>query len=463
MGALHRIGALLLLSTLSSCKQRTDSAPKVEPASSAAPQSSVSVAAPPSASAAAPEAPQPLKRNVLMLTIDSLRADMPWTGYSRPIAPHLTELAQKSTVYTHAYSISSYTAKSVVTLLTGRYPSTLYRDGFFFAKYPQANLMIPEIMAEKGIRSVAWHGHLYFGRGKGLEQGFSEWELVPGITFDAQTDNHVTSEKMTKLGMELLGNPKNTGGQFFAWAHYMDPHDQYVKHAESPDFGRRARDRYDSEVWHTDFWVHKLLEWARQQAWWENTVLIVSADHGEAFGEHNMYKHAFELWEVLTRVPLIVHGPGITARKVEQRRSHIDIAPTILELMGLDIPEDFQGRSLVPELHGKEPESREPILLELAEDSHNPPRRALIQGSYKIIHFGRSRYELYDLSVDPGEEKNLAAEQKDVLEKMRKALEDKYQTLPTIAPYGGTKLKEGGTARGPVGPPKPKPAPSASP
>lgn len=447
-------GPLLWLIACLGCKEQPDSSrPKEAQAPVRAPATHASIA--PAPVVAPPEAEPPPKHNVLILTIDSLRADMPWTGYSRPIAPNLTRLADKSTVYTNAYSVSSYTAKSVAAMLSGRYPSTLYRDGFFFAKYPNSNRMIAEILAEREIRSIGWHGHLYFGRGKGLEQGFSEWELVPGITFDPSTDKHVTSEKMTALGKQLLGNPKNTAGQFLAWAHYMDPHDEYIKHKESPDFGKRARDRYDSEVWHTDFWIDTLLSWAQTQPWWKNTVLIVSADHGEAFGEHQMYKHAFELWEVLTRVPLLFHGPGIVARRIEQRRSQIDLAPTILELMGVEVSSDLHGRSLVDELRGKEPELREPILLELAEDSHNAHRRALIQGDLKIIDFGRGRFDLYDLKEDPGELKNLASTRGEDLGRMRKALEDKYATLATVAPYGGMKLKGGGTARGPVGPPKP--------
>ena len=171
-------------------------------------------------------------------------------------------------------------------------------------------------MAERQIRTIGWHGHLYFGRGKGLEQGFAELGARPRHHVRSETDKHVTSEKMTKLGIELLGKPENTQGQFFAWAHYMDPHDEYNKHEEGPDFGKQGnRDRYDSEVWYTDLWIRKLLDFAEQQPWWKNTALIVSADHGEAFGEHGMYKHAFELWEVLTRVPLIVMAPGIAPRQ----------------------------------------------------------------------------------------------------------------------------------------------------
>ncbi|MGC4088595.1 MAG: sulfatase [Polyangiaceae bacterium] len=416
------------------------------------PPSAVASAAPTTPASDAPQLPR--NANVLLITIDSLRADMPWNGYSRPIAPNLTKLAERAALYTNAYSGSSYTAKSVATLLSGHYPSTLYRDGYFFAKYPASDTFIAELLAPRGVRTIGFHAHLYFGKGKGLEQGFDEWRLVPGITFDPETDNFVTSDKMTALGIELLSNPKNTNHQFFAWGHYMDPHDQYQKHKESPDFGNKGRDKYDSEVWYADYWVGKLLEFAETKPWWKNTVLIISADHGEAFGEHGMYKHTFELWEVLTRVPLIIAGPGITPRRIEERRSHIDIAPTILELMGQPVPADFQGKSLVPELSGAKPESREPILVELTEDSHNPFRRALIDGKYKIIDFGRSQYQLFDLSRDPAELTDLAKENKEELARMRKLLDERMAQLPVVDAYGGAKLKGGGSARGPVGPAK---------
>jgi arylsulfatase A-like enzyme len=388
-----------------------------------------------------------------LLTVDSLRTDVPWQGYSRPIAPNLTRLAAESVVYTNAYSASSYTAKSVATMLSGRLASTLYRDGRFFARYASGNLFLPEILGPHGVRSLAWHGHMYFGRKSGFEQGFDEWRIVPGIKFDPETDNDVTSDKMTALGKELLGNPANTRGRFFAWAHYMDPHDQYLKHVEAPDFGKKARDRYDSEIWFSDFWIGNLLDWMKTQPWWSDTAVIVTADHGEAFGEHEMYKHAFELWEVLVRVPMFVFAPGVKKRAIELRRSHLDLAPTVLELMGVPIPQGFQGRSLVPELYGGEPDSREPILCELAHDSHNPPRRALISGRHKIIEFERKRYELYDLAGDPKETRDISKTDPAEFSRMKKLLDEKFGALPSIAPYGGTKLREGGRADGPEGPP----------
>jgi choline-sulfatase len=454
--------SLVGLAALVGCEKGDRASDGAAP-SPTAPAASVAVAAPSASASAAAAASKPARPseplNVLLLTVDSLRADMPWVGYSREIAPNLTKLAKESVVYENAYSLSSYTAKSVGGFLTGRYPSTLYRDGYFFQRYYAANLFLTEVLQPKGIATIGWHGHMYFGKGKGLEQGFSTWELVPGLVFDPQTDKGITSEKMTKLGIELLSKPENVGKQFFAWAHYMDPHDEYNKHKESPDFGSKGKDKYDSEVFHTDLWLGKLLEWVDQQPWAKRTAIIVSADHGEAFGEHGMYRHAFELWEALTRVPLLVKAPGVTPHRIAERRSMIDLAPTVLDLMNVPAPPEFMGKSMVPELYGAEPDNREPIISELTEDSHNPPRRAIIQGDYKLIIVGNGyRHYLFNLKKDPGELEDLAKTEPQKLDEMKALAKSIYEKLPSVEPAGGNTLKEGGTARGPTGPAK-TPAP----
>jgi arylsulfatase A-like enzyme len=452
------VGLMVLAGSCGCNRTRSD-----EPSSGATAAVAASVpavvSAAPRSPAPQPEASKPL--NVLVLSVDCLRADMPWSGYDRPIAPNLTQLAQQSTVYTNAYSVSSYTAQSVAAMLSGRLASTLYRSGVFFTSYTKANLFFPEVLGPKQVRTMGWFGHMYFGRGKGLEQGFDVWELVPGITFDAQTDNHVTSPKMLELGLKILGNPENTGQQFFAWAHFGDPHDVYIKHAEAPDFGNKTRDKYDSEVWFTDFHIGKLLDWAKQQPFWANTAVIITGDHGEAFGEHGQYRHAFEIWENLVRVPLIVYVPGAKPQRIEQRRSHLDLAPTIMDLLGQPPLAQFVGRSFLPEVLGKAaPETREPIVLELTEDSNNPQRRAIISGDYKLLVRGRgAAYFLYDLKNDPGESKNIASEQPEALAKMKSLYEKTFSAIPSIDPYGGNKLESGRLANGPMGPPKNAEAP----
>ena len=456
---MQKLATFLLALSAVTCSKTEPPAPAATGAPSTAPSAPSAPGSAPAVGSAAPTAPadaRPL--NVLFLTVDSLRADMPWTGYERKIAPNLTQLAQESVVYTEAYSPSSYTAQTVATYLSGRYAATLYRAGWFFASYSKGNTFFPEVLQEKGIRTLAWHAHMYFGRGKGLDQGFDVWELVPGITFNPNTDEHITSEKMTKLAIDILGKPENTGKRFFAWAHYMDPHDEYKKQPDAPDFGNKNRDRYDSEVFYTDLWLGKLFEWCEKQPWWKDTALIVSADHGEAFGENGVWKHAFDVWQVLVRIPLIVKLPGGKPRRIDARRSLSDISPTIMELLGEKPLEQFQGKSLVAELRGAEAENREPIAVELAEDSHNPPRRAVISGDYKLTVWGKgSKYLLFNLKNDPGELKELSRAEPEKLAEMKKVYEEKFGKIGFVEPYGGMKLKEGGSAKGPTGPVEKKP------
>ncbi len=393
---------------------------------------------------------------MLFITVDSMRADMPWNGYPRDIAPTLTALAKESVVYPRAYSVSSYTAKSVGAMLTGRYPSSTYRGSTFFTEYSPANVFFSEVLQEQGVRTMAGHAHLYFDRGKKLEQGFDVWKMVPGLTWNALTDESVTSKQLTDLAVDLLSDEQNTTKPFFLWLHYMDPHDQYVQHADTPKFGRSARDRYDSEIFFTDREIKRLFDFCDARPFWRDTAIVVSADHGEAFGEHRMYKHAFALWEVLTRVPLIVKVPGASPRRIDARRSHIDLAPTFVDLLGVAAPASFVGKSLVPEIvNGTAPDDREPIVLDLPADSNNPPTRAIVRGDHKlIVDVAGGAFRLYDLAEDPGEERNLASSSKhrDTLAAMRRLYEQTWAKIPVVAPFGGGKLIGGGVADGPRGP-----------
>ena len=451
------VAICVALSSMSACsKEHHESNPTVASASAAAFTTSAEPAPIASHAPHAPPLPKPL--NVLLLTIDSLRADMPWTGYSRPIAPNLTRYAEQGTVYTRNYSVASYTAQSVASWLSGQFASTLYRTGVFFTSYSKANTFFPEVLQAEGVKSLGWFSHLYFGRGKGIERGFSVWEMVPGITFDPQTDNYVTSDKMYDLGLKILGNAGNTKGQFFAWAHFGDPHDQYIKHKEAPDFGNKNRDRYDSEVWYTDYYLGKLIDWAQSQPWWSYTVVIISSDHGEAFGEHGQFRHAFELWEPLVRVPLIVMGPGIAQKRIDALRSMIDLAPTILELLGKKPLPQFMGQSLVPELRGQEePKPRARVQLELTEDTNNPQRRAVIAGDYKLLVRGYDEsFILFNLATDPAEEHNLSQSEPEKFKEMKSIYQQAFSSIHSVKPFGGMKLVSGKTADGMAGPIKSK-------
>jgi arylsulfatase A-like enzyme len=402
----------------------------------AAPASATLAAAPLADAAPARAAEHPW--NVLLISIDSLRADMPWAGYDRPIAPRLTALHGKSVSYTHAYATSSFTSKSIPGLLTGRYPSELARTGSFFTKYLVPADFTCSALAAEDIHCVGGHAHAYFDKGQsGFESGFARWQLVPKIPFDYQTDPYVTSDRLTPLAIELLGEASKGERPFFAWFHFMDPHDVYNPHADSPHFGKRPRDLYDEEVFFTDHWVGELLDHVAAQPWGAKTAIVVTADHGEAFGEHGITRHAHELWEELVRVPLFVYLPGNAPRVIDTPRGHADLAPTFVELLGAKPIAGLRGTSLVPELRGGEAAPRD-VIADLPEDEYNERRRALVHGTTKLIAFGNDvRFALYDLAADPKEADDLIKKRPELAEEMRARYREASKKITEVPPKGG--------------------------
>ncbi|MEZ4262156.1 MAG: sulfatase [Polyangiaceae bacterium] len=428
------------------CSKKGGSAPEPPvgsaPVTAAAATSAGAVSATSAASAAPPppDAGQatggPL--NVLMISIDSMRADMPWAGYDRAIAPHLVELHERSVSYTRGYAVSSFTSKSVAGMLTGRYPSELRRTGVFFTKYLDKGDFFCTALGRAGVPCVAGHAHAYMGPGlSGFESGFDTWRLVDAIPFDYNTDPYVTSHKLTPLAIEIVDEAAKKPGPFFAWFHYMDPHDKYQPHEEAPHFGKRARDIYDEEVFYTDLWIGKLLDHVKAEPWGARTAIVVTADHGEAFGEHGMTKHAHEVWEELVHVPLFFAVPGVAPRKIDTPRSHVDLAPTIMELLGQKPTEGLPGTSLVAELRGADAPARD-VIIDLPEDKYNERRRALVRGHHKLIAFGNdARFSLFDLAADPREADDLYKKQPELAAQMRDAYREASKKLKDLPPVGG--------------------------
>jgi arylsulfatase A-like enzyme len=253
-------------------------------------------------------------------------------------------------------------------------------------------------------------------------------------------DTVVTSDRMADLALKLLKRPENvTGGsedesdggaageagappsdhRFFGWFHFFDPHAQYVPHAGSPDFNGKGtganRAIYDQEVWYTDKHIGRVLDYIASQPWAEQTAIIMTADHGEAFYEHGMFYHGSEIWNELIHVPLFVYIPGVEPRRVSAKRSHIDVVPTILELMGVPIPEggELRGKSLLEDVYlpkDGEHEERD-VYVDMPPGPYNGVRRAIITGptpGMKLIHSGAFNYQLFDLAEDPDEHKDLS-------------------------------------------------------
>ncbi len=403
------------------------------------PSAGPSPAAPPTVfptpPAPVPQFPRDL--NVVLITVDALRADMPWLGYPRPIAPNLTRLAEQSVVYTHAYALSSYTSMSLGGLMSARYPSELPRSGLATSAFGEEALMLAEVLKGAGVKTLAAHGHVYFQGDTGMRQGFDDWRVVPKITTLPAREGHIVDDKLADMFIEGLG-AQASGGRFFAWAHFMDPHIAYARHEGQPRFtgsayedggapvaaagggavvapgvalgsvGQSLKNLYDGEVLFTDAQVGRVLDFIDKQPWAHRTAVIVSADHGEAFGEHkSTFEHGYTLWEVLTRVPLLIRVPGVKPGRVDARRSHIDLARTICELAGVDAPKSFRGTSLVAEIGGARPPARD-IVIDMPYTDQAPRRRALIRNNKKIVVTETEQVpQIFDLARDPGEQDDL--------------------------------------------------------
>ena len=231
------------------------------------------------------------------------------------------------------------------------------------------------------------------------------------------------------------------GKRFFAYFHFMDPHATYVKHRGHPDFGRSERDRYDNEVHYTDALIGEIVDWGLTQPWGKQTVFIFTGDHGEAFGEHGRHRHGYEVWEPLVKVPLMVCIPGQKPRKLMVRRSHIDLAPTIADLMNVPANPPFRGTSLVPEVLGANVAPRR-IVVDQPRCNLTDRRRAVIADGYKIIAFGDdTSFRVHHLDQDPTEQNDLVEKEPEIFEKMKKIYFEESKTIPIVEVTGWAPLK----------------------
>lgn len=164
----------------------------------------------PRASAAQPPRPRPHRPyNVLLITIDALRADMPWERYPRNIAPWMTRFEKRCTDFKQAYSLSSYTAKSVAPMLVDKYPSEMKRNGYYFTKWLHQNLFISERAERAGDHTLSGQAHGYFLPTYGLNQGFEDYRLLPGTVLETTGVSTVTSKKLNRLAKKMLSVPHN--------------------------------------------------------------------------------------------------------------------------------------------------------------------------------------------------------------------------------------------------------------
>jgi arylsulfatase A-like enzyme/Flp pilus assembly protein TadD len=367
-----------------------------------------------SAMAAAPQPPKPQPPNVILITLDTTRADrMGFLGSERGLTPNLDTLASQSVVFTRAYSQVPLTTASHATILTGTYPQ-FHQVNDFGVPLAQDLPYAPYIFRGSGYHTAAFVGSLILDpearSAPGFERGFD--------TYDAGFHRRRTGEdryqSIERRGAEVVAHALawlnvHQKGPFFIWVHLYDPHDPYDP--PEPYKARYASAPYDGEIAYVDSVVGKLLSQLRVLGLYDDALIAVMADHGEALGEHGETTHGIFLYDETIRVPLLFKLPRerSAGTRIDSRAGLVDVLPTILQAAGIDVPQEVQGESLLSMLKPAESHDR-PAYAE----SDYPHRtfgwsslRSLRTGKYLFVE--APRQELYDQSADPKAEHNLSA------------------------------------------------------
>lgn len=374
------------------CKKKEPPAPTAAPVASVVRPTIASVEVP------APAAPRkPVVKNVVLLTVDALRADQPWSGYDAAKTPRLDAFAKESVLYPRAYSLANTTTPSLNALLAARYPTELVRDNCPLAGFTVDD-GLPKTLAAAGVATLASHGHSIFASSFAPKEGFGEWKVMNDV--GRVTDGAVTGEGVANQLIEMMEQKRE--GRFFAWAHFVDPHDAYVAHDAFPKSSNPSRGLYDGEVAYTDFQIGRVLDSLKDRGLLETTAIVITADHGEAFGEHTTYRHGYTVYEEEIRVPLMLRFPGAEPKVLDEPRSAIDLARTIAELLDVKAPDSWRGTSLLRDLEGPGPVAARDILVDTPELISGIARRAFIRGKRKVITEAR-KDRVYDLEADPKE------------------------------------------------------------
>jgi arylsulfatase A-like enzyme/Flp pilus assembly protein TadD len=370
-------------------------------------------------------APPPHARHVVIVTLDTLRADRLGCYGARDVAtPRLDRIAAEGALAVEASAHVPLTRPSHVSLFTGLLPTAHgIRDNVSPAVVPQVPLLAERFRAA-GFATGAFVSSVVLDSQSGLDRGFDVYaDRFEGTSGDAQFLNTVQKKGERTIEESVAWLRGRTGRRVFLWLHLYEPHDPYEP--PEPYTSRYAGRLYDGEVAWTDGLLGRFEDALASLGMRDESALVVTSDHGEGLGEHDEALHGFFTYQTTLRVPLLVRAPGVRAGlKLERTVRLVDVFPTALELAGLaPAAAPIDGRSLAPALRGA-PELAEPTtyaetLVPLLQFGWSD-LRVLREGRFKYIQAPRP--ELYDLREDPGERRDLARERPAQAEAMRAAL-----------------------------------------
>ncbi len=335
---------------------------------------------------------------VLLLTIDAFRYDFWKDPENARHFVNLKRLAAQSVEFENAHATGSTTVPSISSIHSGLYYSqrywtrTPFRSGnrFFLTRDTQKGLC--DYLNDAGVETATVPST------DGLKQSFGVvrgCETTLGPPFEG---TRYSADVMPPL-LEWIDATGKLGNAL-VYTHFLDGHDPY----DLAGTAGSDRERQLRELALVDAQIGALVKELRRTGAWSRAVILVTSDHGESHGDHGAKFHGGNVYEELTRVPMLIRVPGVAPRKVEVPVSGIDVAPTVLDLFELATPGHLLGQSLVPLLVGADVQLTRPVVL----DSAKQQRALLFPDGIKVIHKAReSAFEIYDLNADPGETKNL--------------------------------------------------------
>ncbi len=378
--------------------------------------------------ASRPRSAVPGSPNVIVIVVDALRPDhVAAYGYHRALSPAIDRFAAEGTLFRTAVSQATWTLPSVSSLFLSQYVDT-HGIEKIDGRIPEGAETLAEVLQAHGYATGAFAIGAYTSRDFGMDQGF-----------DFFVSEGANAESRTAAMQKWIAAQAQP---FFIYAHFVDVH--YPYQAQNPyreNYGAEYRGRvdgvqpfgsiaatlgredvqhlidlYDNGVAYADFHLGRFFAWLRTASLDQHTVVLITADHGEAFQEHaRMLGHRGMPYDELIRVPLLMRGPGIAAgQAIDMPVEHIDLAPTILDLCGIEPGPAMQGHSLRPVLAGGTAPERYVFSEYLPGEI-----KAIRSREWKLIaDYKTGQHQLFDLRADAAEQHNLAAERPKVVQQL---------------------------------------------
>jgi arylsulfatase A-like enzyme/tetratricopeptide (TPR) repeat protein len=343
--------------------------------------------------------------NVLVVTIDTLRPDrLSCYGSKLAQTPRIDGLAAKGVLFERAFAHNPETLPSHTNIFLGMTALAHGVSENSKSIVPADALTLAELLKSRGYATGAFVSAFTLDSRFGLDQGFDVYDdrypakAQPGLLYSERP-----AAKTLEAVLPWLAAQK---GKWFCWVHLWDPHDPYTP--PEPYLEQYKSDPYSGEVAYVDSQIGLLLAELDKRQLADKTVIILTGDHGEGLGDHGEAYHGYFAYNSTIQIPLIVVAPGLKPARIKDAVAHIDIFPTVCDLVGLDKPAPLQGASLQPFLRGRTRPAR-PIYFEALEAYLNrgwAPLRGVIENGKKFIQSPIP--ELYDLAGDFDETKNLA-------------------------------------------------------